>query len=480
MRVALLVLVGCGFPRPDEVVATDAIAPPTDVITATPDMAQTDAFALTSFSLDHVINGLPHDVLGKPAADGFDLDVFGAIPTTLTPSFTVTDGAELYLAGVKQMTGASPATFTTALTYELRMQDAQPKTYVVRLHRRVFTVFATPVNAIRAIAIGNIGTPHPGVVVVGGTVGGPGGLAAFAATTDKPTRLAQVSTLTLANTPDTVALTDRNGDHLDDAIIGGTNVANTTYLANPGGVFAPSNVDSQFPKATALVGGSFNGDLSGDYAEISGTTAVVGMTPAGGGTSNQTTIDLGVTLSSLAVLNKHDLAVAGPAKTYVYPSSTTPGGATFAYELASVRNYTATGRLSIGDLDANGTDDLLIAYTGAPSTLDAVFDPVLSNGAKVSVTAFGNTRISAACAVDLDGDGRADPVVVFAVATGKVTIGGYVSGAGHSFMPPPMNGGTFNDTGVIGCATADLDGDGRPELVVAGVSNLATFSLVDL
>jgi len=131
-------------------------------------------------------------------------------------------------------------------------------------------------------------------------------------------------------------------------------------------------------------------------------------------------------------------------------------------------------RVATGDVTGDGVAEIITAAGAGGGPHVKIFDGV-DNGELYSFEPFpaapaGGIHVATG---DLDGDGRADVVVAMGAGGGPhVKV---FSGAGFSpgVVPPelsyiPFGGSAF---GGIRVATGDVDGDGRADLMVAGVVN---------
>jgi hypothetical protein len=188
----------------------------------------------------------------------------------------------------------------------------------------------------------------------------------------------------------------------------------------------------------------------------------------------------------------NSLSVAVPLSATYFPPSVTVGGLTASAplpfdvtfpaspfdsnSLAAAINIGAdlnpTG-ISIADLDGDGKPDVIVAEWG--SALISVYRNISTNGAltpgsfapKVEFAVGKNPYFMAVA--DLNGDGKPD-LVVSDSGSGSVSIFQNISSPGsftsNSFGPRidfPVDGSPYQ------VAVADLDGDGRPDLVVANL-----------
>ena len=170
---------------------------------------------------------------------------------------------------------------------------------------------------------------------------------------------------------------------------------------------------------------------------------------------------------------KPDLAVAntGSNTVSVFRNTSTTGSITTASFAARI-DFTVGIQptlIAIGDLDGDGKADLVAANNNSftVSVLRNTTTGGITSGsfaAKVDFTTAGDPRGIAIG--DLDGDGKPDLVVTHSLDKVSVlrntSTGGSITAS--SFAPQV---GFTTDTSPIGVAIGDLDGDGRPDLATA-------------
>jgi outer membrane protein assembly factor BamB/fibronectin type 3 domain-containing protein len=165
--------------------------------------------------------------------------------------------------------------------------------------------------------------------------------------------------------------------------------------------------------------------------------------------------------------------------------------APFVITFYSIRNFDATTfapkvdfaagpgpqSVAVGDLDGDGKPDVVTA--NYPSTF-SVFRNTSTSGTiasssfapKVDITTGANPIVAAIG--DLDGDGKPDVVIVnfqdktFSVFRNTSTIGSITFASNVDFA---------TGTGVYNVAMGDLDGDGKPDIVMTNYEN-NTFSVL--
>jgi uncharacterized protein (TIGR03437 family) len=237
-----------------------------------------------------------------------------------------------------------------------------------------------------------------------------------------------------AEKPFSIAIVDLNGDGKPDLFVTGAS----------GGSILLNNGDGTFHDGDTLGGGpsgyvalaDFNGDGKPDIAVASNTPSFASQSPS--------------TVSVL--LNQGDGTLASPL-TLTLPAAGPNLG----------------GGLVSGDFNGDGKADLIANYISSDGFSAALaFYPGNGNGSfgAPSVVAVSGDVFAGA---DFNGDGKLD-LAVYDIEQGAFSV---LLGNGDGTFGTPM---TFSTTGVSSILVADLNGDGKPDLVLGACCGNAEAS----
>ncbi len=309
-------------------------------------------------------------------------------------------------------------------------------------------------------------------------------------------------TFATGNGPQSVAVADVNGDGQPDLIVGDSSDATASVLLNttaPGATtasFATQQTFAAGPLPLGVVVGDVNGDGRPDlvFANGGGATVLLNLTAPGASTASfatQQTFATGNDCRSVAMADvngdgRPDLVLAngGSATVSVLRNMTAPGASTASF---ATQQTFATGNgpmsVALGDVNGDGKPDLVTANYFS-NTVSVLLNTTVLGAATITpdfpqraTPAVGSGPVSVAVG-DLNGDGKPDLVVANRDgATASVLLNTTAPGA---TAPSFATQQTFaTGTGPQSVAVADLNGDGRPDLVVAnyagGVSTLSVL-----
>lgn len=281
--------------------------------------------------------------------------------------------------------------------------------------------------------------------------------------------------------PDATALADLNGDGRPDLVTANREGGTVSVLLNRGdGSFgAPRDFSIGSGALPALAIADLNGDGKPDLVVGHGNVVSV-LLGNGDGTfrpkQDYGTSGLGVGSVAVADLNgdgKPDLAAAAVSHTARLVVFLDNGDGTFQ----APRDYGGGGdNLSVGDLNGDGRPDLVTSFTGCCVGVavslnrgDGTFGlPRRYGGSGGIVPATGGGAVSTQIA-DLNGDGRPDLVLGDVEAAGLYGIGLTVLlNRGDGTFGSRRDYRGAGDTDSIGIG--DVNGDGRPDLAIADAS----------
>ena len=297
--------------------------------------------------------------------------------------------------------------------------------------------------------------------------------------------------------PSSVAAADVDGDGKPDLIVANYTASTISVLLNttPTGATTPS-----FATQTLAVGvnpiqlaaADFNGDGKPDVAAVSENDDTVRVLLNTGAPvpvfAAQQTFATGTTPNSIAVADingdgKPDIVVtnANDNTVSVLLNTTAPGASTASF--AARQNYAAeTFPLSVAAVDINGDGkpDLMVANIsvgvccGTPGSVSVLVNAT-SPGATTASFAAQQTftlanRPTWVTAADINGDGKLD-LLVATSASQTVSVLTNLTAPGAA--APTFAGEQTVATGMtpISASTADLNGDGKPDLIVMNAND---------
>ncbi|MEU8775437.1 FG-GAP-like repeat-containing protein [Streptomyces sp. NPDC048606] len=131
---------------------------------------------------------------------------------------------------------------------------------------------------------------------------------------------------------------------------------------------------------------------------------------------------------------------------------------------------TLPSKLKLADVNGDGKQDAVLVAPGTPGRIAVLLGDGAGGFGTASLLSAGANLTSASVA-DLNGDGHVDLVASSSATQQIVVLEGNGAGAFGSPLAFGLNGGTNPQA----TAVADLDGDGRPDVVTANGNGSATF-----
>jgi hypothetical protein len=283
---------------------------------------------------------------------------------------------------------------------------------------------------------------------------------------------------TTGSAPLSVAIGDLDGDGKADLAVANFGAASISVLRN--NPILPPTITSFTPTrgpvgtSVTITGTLFNTIAANNIVKFGATNAIVNSATA---TSLTVTVPFGATYEPITVLNSENYLGGASNKPFV--TTFTPNKDDINYHDLMSKVDLATGArpysVTIGDLDGDGKPDLAIA--NYDSNTVSVYRNTSSSGSITSASfatkvdfVTGTNPISVAIG-DVDGDGKPE-LVVTNYGSATVSIFRNTSSTG-SITSTSFAAKVDFTTGTKprSVAISDLDGDGKPDLAIANTSD---------
>jgi len=282
---------------------------------------------------------------------------------------------------------------------------------------------------------------------------------------------------------------DFNGDGKVDVVVV-SSTGTSIFFGNGDGTLQPpvslnQNLGSGY---SAAASGDFNGDGKLDLLLLTpdfGSGATTAILLGNGDETFQAPVTYSVPIAPYLVLGdfngdgKPDIAVSGGLNGGVVSILINNGDGTFK----GPANYSISGNvqaLAAADLNADGKLDLVVSSGGTSGTISVLLGN--GDGTFGSPTVYTSNLLSiysASIAVaDFNGDGKLDLAVTNSEGSTNAVAIVLGNGDGTLQNPPLLYSAGLLPTGLV---TLDVNGDGKPDLAVAGgYGVLSYFSLTTL
>ncbi|MFB2120910.1 FG-GAP-like repeat-containing protein [Parapedobacter sp. 2B3] len=269
-----------------------------------------------------------------------------------------------------------------------------------------------------------------------------------------------------------LAIADMNADGKQDVLAGATNTGRIGLYRNT--LQFPPIITSFSPATAApgesvtLTGANFNTTTANNIVSFGGVKAAI---TAASTTQLTVTVPLGATHDRITVLNTAN-NLSGSSPVPFSPSFSPNKSSITALDFAAEPGIAGSTPFSVayGDFDGDGRADMAVANAIAGPGNVSVFQNTGSAGTVsytqvlIGTLTAGNSPRSVAVG-DIDGDGKPDLVVTDPTSARIHVFRNTSSGSGDfSFSDVWFTTGA----NIISVAIGDIDGDGRPDVAVTG------------
>ena len=245
-----------------------------------------------------------------------------------------------------------------------------------------------------------------------------------------------------------------------------------TYVPGTAPVITSINpLSAPLGASVTITGNNFNTNPAGNFVFFGSIRATVTSATA---TSLTVTVPAGATYAPITVTNGHLTAISSKKFSTSFSGSEVFTPESFAAKLDSATGHTS-GHSEVYFVDLNNDNKLDVLVTGANGF--TVFRNTSTGNGELALAPrqnfFTNYFSKKAAYADIDGDGRQD--VIIADWSTKAAVARNISTGSTIAFDTLVTMTTSDQPGSI--AVADLDGDGKPDLAVSNYlrSNVSVF-----
>ncbi len=239
-------------------------------------------------------------------------------------------------------------------------------------------------------------------------------------------------------------------------------IDNVTIVANLPKITSFAPASGAIGSSVVITGTGFSATASQNTVFFGATKATVTATST---TSLTVTVPIGATYQNISVRNSVFGLTGYSSKPFIV---TLAGNIAFANK-QNIATGTNSNSVCLGDIDGDGKPDMAVANTGNNTV--SVYRNISTSGTIVYATKVDFTTGSFPVSVvigDVNGDGKPDLVVANQSSnTVSYFVNTSVSGTVNFNPKVDLATGSAPNMASIG----DIDGDGKPEIVVANISS---------
>ncbi len=252
---------------------------------------------------------------------------------------------------------------------------------------------------------------------------------------------------------------------------GFSNISNTVTVTTPASTiptissFTPTS--GSIGTTVTIIGTNFSTTAANNIVYFGAVKAVVATAST---TSLSVTVPTGATYKPISVTVNGLTAYTNAPFIVTFPSSQIINTSSFASKIDLTTGSFPHG-VTICDVDGDGKPDLIVANSNDNTV--SIFRNTSASGSitansfapKVDIATGSSPDFITTC--DIDGDGKPD-IIVTNVYSYTVSVLRNISSSGSIAFAPKVDFAATNPGAVV---ISDIDGDGKPDIIVANASN---------